>query len=464
MTPASPATPQDLVEYGLARARSGDCIVIAARRSSANIRWANNTLTTNGLMATSWVTVIAFEYRAGGVAAASVSGSASTLDQVALLIDDAEAAVRSASFAEDAAPLLEGQSDPAWEDEPVPTDIAVYADLAPRLGAAFENAGSGRRLLYGFVDHQITTTYLGSSRGLRRRHVQPSGYLTCTAKTADLGHSAWIGRATPDFTDVDPVEVERNLASRLGWAARSVSLPAARYPTILTSDAVADLAIYAYWVADARSAHDGQSVYGRPGGGTRIGEPVASTRVRMWSDPGRADLPTAPFALAPASGLATSVFDNGLPLEETSWIDQGVLRSLVHTRYTAELTGHEATPAIGNLLLETGGTGNIEDLVARTDHGLLVTCLWYIREVDPQSLLLTGLTRDGVYLVEGGEVTGEVNNFRFNESPLGILSRFDDSSSPTKSFSREWGEEFPWVSMPALRVPDFHMSSVSQAQ
>ena len=129
------------------------------------------------------------------------------------------------------------------------------------------------------------------------------------------------------------------------------------------------------------------------------------------------------------------------------------------------MTGQPVTPVIDNLVLEVdGGTGSVEDLVAGIERGLLLTCLWYIREVDPQTLLLTGLTRDGVYLVEGGEITGAVNNFRFNESPVDLLGRFTRGRATVPSFSREWGDDyFSRTATPALRIPDFNMSSVSQA-
>ncbi len=130
------------------------------------------------------------------------------------------------------------------------------------------------------------------------------------------------------------------------------------------------------------------------------------------------------------------------------------------------MTSQPVTPAVDNLALTVDdATGTIEDLVAGTERGLLLTCLWYIREVDPQTLLLTGLTRDGVYLVENGEITGAVNNFRFNESPVDLLGRFTHASGSVPTFSREWGDDyFSRTLMPALRVPDFNMSSVSQAQ
>ena len=156
----------------------------------------------------------------------------------------------------------------------------MYDEFAPALGEAFGRAGDGGRVLYGFVDHELTTTYLGSSTGLRLRHVQPTGHYGCTGKTADLTQSAWVGGATRDFTDVDPLAFERDARdpARLGRRARS-TCPAGRYDTILPPTAVADLMIYAYWSAGARVAHEGQSVYSDRAGGTRIDHDV--------SDPGR---------------------------------------------------------------------------------------------------------------------------------------------------------------------------------
>jgi predicted Zn-dependent protease len=159
------------------------------------------------------------------------------------------------------------------------------------------------------------------------------------------------------------------------------------------------------------------------------------------------------------------VFDNGLTLTATDWIRGGKLESLMTSRHTAELIGvPTATPDIENYVLSVAGaSGSTDDLVAGLEHGLLLTCLWYIRMVDPQTLLLTGLTRDGVYLVENGEVTGAVNNFRFNESPVDLLGRFTAAGATVPSFSREWGDYFSRTATPPLLIPDFNMSSVSQA-
>ncbi|MCW2816824.1 MAG: TldD/PmbA family protein [Nocardioides sp.] len=460
----TPATPQSLVEQALATSTADDCIVIVRDHTSANLRWANNTLTTNGVMHGLSVTVISFV----GEATGSVTGSATTQAQVTDLVNAADATARAAGPAEDRNPLVGSADSPAsadWDDAPVPTDIHVYDAFAPALGEAFGRAEAAGRVLYGFVNHEVTTTYLGSSTGLRLRHVQPTGHYGCTGKNAALTESAWVGGATRDFADVDALAMDATIEQRLGWGHRRVDLPAGRYDTILPPSAVADVMIDAYWYAGARDAWEGQSVYSRRPTGTRIGEQVVSKGVHLYSDPAYDRLQCAPFNVSTSSGSESSVYDNGLPLGRTDWIRDGELTALLQTRHTATMTSQPVTPAVDNLVLDVdGASGSIDDLVASTERGLLLTCLWYIREVDPQSLLLTGLTRDGVYLVENGEITGSVNNFRWNESPIDLLRRFSQASETVPSFSREWGDDyFSRTATPALRVPDFNMSSVSQA-
>ncbi len=194
---------------------------------------------------------------------------------------------------------------------PGETDIHVFDAFAPALGEAFGRARAGGRILYGFVDHHVTTTYVGSSTGLRLRHEQPTGHYACTGKTADLSSSAWVGGATRDFVGVDALAVEATLEQRLGWARRTVDLPAGRYDTILPPTAVADLMIDAYWYAGARDAHDGQSVYSRRGGGTRIGDEMVRPEVTLFSDPAYPGLECAPHVVVTSSGDDDSVFDNG---------------------------------------------------------------------------------------------------------------------------------------------------------
>jgi predicted Zn-dependent protease len=458
------SSPQELVEHALETSRSDHCVAIVHDSTSANLRWANNTLTTNGVMHAVTVTVVALHGTGQGTAAGSVSASAASTEQVDRIVEAADAAARAGSPAEDAADLPAGDAAGDWLEPSGETSIDVYSAFAPALGEAFGRATAEQRILYGFVDHDVTTTYLGSSTGLRLRHVQPTGHYGCTAKPVDLSTSAWVGGATRDFTDVDADAMDAELVQRLGWAARRVDLPAGRYDTVLPPTAVSDLMIYAYWSASARAAHDGQTVFSRRGGGTRIGERLCDKPLQMYSDPAYDLLQAAPFVSTGSSNEIESVFDNGLPLGRNDWVTDGTLTGLLQNRYSAGLTGQPVTPYVDNLVVAVdGATGTTQDLVAGVERGLLLTCLWYIREVDPQTLLLTGLTRDGVYLVEHGEVTGAVNNFRFNESPVDLMRRFTHASATAPSFSREWGDYFPRTATPALRVPDFNMSTVSQA-
>ncbi|MCX4913869.1 metallopeptidase TldD-related protein [Streptomyces sp. NPDC060011] len=455
--------PHEVVERALELSRADGCVVIADEESSANLRWAGNALTTNGVTRGRTLTVIATVDGREGTASGVVSRSAVTADELEPLVRAAEAAARGAGPAEDGRPLVTGVAEsPDFADAPAETSSAVFADFAPALGESFARARAGGRELYGFANHELVTSYVGTSTGLRLRHDQPNGTLELNAKSPDRTRSAWAGRSTRDFKDVDPAALDAELAVRLGWAERHVDLPAGRYETLLPPTAVADLMIYQMWSAAARDAAEGRTVFSKPGGGTRIGERLTELPLTLRSDPNEPGLESAPFVLAHSSGDDASVFDNGLPLTATDWIREGELRHLSTTRHSAELTGLPVTPSIGNLVLDGGEDRSLEDMVAATERGLLLTCLWYIREVDPATLLLTGLTRDGVYLVEKGQVVGAVNNFRFNESPVGLLGRATEAGRTEKTLPREWSDWFTRAAMPALRVPDFNMSSVSQ--
>jgi predicted Zn-dependent protease len=459
---------QEVVERALALSETDGCIVMAEESSDANLRWAANTLTTNGVMRGRQLTVIATVGGSEGTATGVISRSNVGLDQVESLVRAAEDAARKGRPAEDAKPLAQPEDLPdsgkGWDDAPAETSIGVFSSLAPALGEVFGQARSEGRELFGFAEHQMSTTYLGTSTGVRLRHAQPTGRIEVTGKTADWSRSSWVGQGTRDFVDIDITAIDSELARRLGWAARRVDLEAGRYETLLPPSAVADLLIYLYWVAVARDADDGRTVFSRPGGGTRVGERLADAPLRLWSDPRAPGLECDPVVFAAASAASQSVFDNGLPISSTDWISDGELKALIQTRHSADMTGLPFTPGVDNLLMSSGeASRGLDEMVAATERGLLLTCLWYVREVDPQTLLLTGLSRDGVYLVEGGEVVAEVNNFRFNESPVDLLGRLAEVGLPERTLAREFGDYFTRTSMPAWRVSDFNMSSVSQA-
>jgi len=456
--------PQDLVERALASA-SLPCVAWVTERTEANLRWANNALTTNGEMRSRRLTVTATAEVEGGTAAGTVGQEIATADEVSAVVSAAEQLARTGRPAEDAAPLVENYAyNDVWADPAETTSIEVLEELGKGIGIAFKRAEAARHLLYGFAEHVVETTYLGNSTGLRRRGVQPTGRLELNAKTVDLAASAWLGRTTRDFLDVDVAEAAEELSTRLGWASRKVELPPGRYETLLPPAAVADLMIYAYWTANARDAEEGRNVFAAGEGATKIGQRFAELPITLRSDPLYPGLETIPFVNFTSSLDETSwAFDGGLPINATTWIDRGVLRELIRNRAHAARTGSQPTPPPDNLIMDGDGTGSLQEMISNTQRGLLLTCLWYIREVDPERLLLTGLTRDGVYLVENGEVVGAVNNFRFNESPIELLGRISEIGVAELTLCREWNDYFNRTIMPAIRVPDFNMSTVSQA-
>ena len=237
---------------------------------------------------------------------------------------------------------------------------------------------------------------------------------------------------------------------------------AGRYETIMPPSTVADMLITLLWSMEGRGAQEGHTALSAPGG-TRVGERLTALPLTLYSDPAAAGLQCSPFLATAGSGEQVSVFDNGIAVERTDWLRDGVVESLVYPRAAAREFDAPFAATGGNLLLTGGSAATVDDLVAGTERGLLLTTLWYIRTVDPATLLLTGLTRDGVYLIEDGAVTGAVNNFRFNESPLDLLRRATEAGVTTPTLPREWNDWFTRAAMPPLRIADFHMSSVSQA-
>ena len=458
-----PLRPAEAVEKALAESTADACVVLASATHTANVRWANNTLTTNGVTTSNDVTVVSI---IGGREPRAASVSRTGVDEAALadLVEISLAEARETLPAEDAALLL---GSPAADDfglDPGELSIEALRPVADGLAAAFDGARSRDEGRYGYAEQSVTTVYIGTSAGLRLRDERSDSRLELTGRSTDGSRSAWAGRSGPALDQLDVAALDADVAQRLEWSRRHHDIDAGRYETILPSSAVADLMIEAYWAMGALDAHEGHTVYSHSGGGTRVGEAFADLPVTLYSDPMMSGRESTPFVTAATSSRLSSVFDNGLPLGRTDWIRDGKLNALLQTRHSASVTGLPVTPFIDNLaMIVPGATQSLPDIVASTERGLLLTCLWYIREVDPQSLLMTGLTRDGVFLVEHGEVVGAVTNFRFNESPVGMLRRVTAASGTDNAFARELGDYFTRTQMPSLRIADFNMSTVSQA-
>ena len=454
---------QQVVEIALAEAarlgKADETIVIVADRSDAALRWANNSMTTNGVSVQRKTTVISVVRRGERGHVASLTSSEVDPSVIPALVAASQEAALAAPEARDSAPPLAGTDAASDWDAPIPgTGVEVFAGVAEALTR-------------GFRPRPTRCTDTRDTSWRPRSSPPRAGCGGATPSRPDRSRSTpnamapARGRAssTPDFVDVPTDSMLDELSTRLGWAQRTVELPAGRYETILPPSAVADLMIYLSWSMDGRGAQEGRTAFSAPGGGTRVGEKLTDLPLTLYSDPAAAGLECLPFVAAASSSERASVFDNGMDIDRVDWIRDGAINALAYPRAAAAEFDVPVAVAADNLLM-TGGSASLADMIAGTERGLLLTTLWYIREVDPAVLLLTGLTRDGVYLVEDGQVTGAVNNFRFNESPLDLLRRATQAGASEVTLPREWGDWATRAAMPSLRIPDFHMSSVSQAQ
>ena len=453
---------QDLIEKITSAATCDDCIVVIKDKTQANLRWAGSTLTTNGVIQERSVTVIAFVSVDGGMASGGVTRTDVTLADIPKLLEDATTAAKAAGKAEDFAPLATNTSIGDWAAPHVPTGPEVFSTFAPALGDMFSRSVADSIELFGYAEHTHETTWIGSKGGLRLRKDTPVGRVEMTGKSHERSRSTWKGVETRDFKDVSVASIDAQIRQRLEWQGRKVDLPAGRYDTVLPSGSVADLFTYMMWVSAARDAFEGQSVFSKKGGGTRVGEKLSNVGLQFFSDPDYKQLPAAKFVAAAVSSPFSSVFDNGQPIKRVDWFKDGVLQALIQTRASAALTKLDFTPIGENAIMSVdGGAGTLEELVKKVENGLLLTTFWYIRMVDPNSLLLTGLTRDGVYHVKGGEVVGATNNFRWNDSPVSALNRILHAGATEWTQPREWAGDMSNMATPPLVIKDFNMSTVS---
>ena len=286
-----------VVEQVLEAAGPDGCIVLVEDRSEAELRFANNTVTTNGTRRDRTVTVIALREVEGGtgVGIASRSGAGDATD----LLRRAETIAAGAPPADDAAPLVTPAGPDAGSDfgeGPVTTSLAGLGDVLAELGDAFGRARASGNRLAGFAEHKVSTLYLGTSAGVRLRHVQPTGKLEVVARSDDGSRSAWAATGAADLADVRLEELEDRLLRRLGWAERKVELEPGRYEVVIPPDAVADLMVLAGAATSGREAEEGRSVFSAPGGGTRVGESLSPHPFTLRSDPLERDSSASRFS------------------------------------------------------------------------------------------------------------------------------------------------------------------------
>jgi predicted Zn-dependent protease len=303
----------------------------------------------------------------------------------------------------------------------------------------------------GFVETQSAMQAVASSQGLFAYDRFSAADYNLTARTPDGSGSGWASKSFNELRLLQPAAIAEAAINKAALAKSPAAIEPGKYTVILEPAAVADLMAFMLFSADARQADEGRSFFSKKGGGNRIGEQIVGDAVNIYSDP--------------AHTLAPSIsFDNeGLPIARNVWVEKGVLKDLFYSRFWAEKMSKKPTAGPANVIME-GGTSSMNDLIAGTERGVLVTRFWYIRPLDPQTILLTGLTRDGLFLVEKGKVTRPVKNMRWNESPIVAFNNIEAMTPAERVVSGEGvGGSGLAIVCPAARIREFTFTSGSDA-
>ncbi len=323
-----------------------------------------------------------------------------------------------------------------------PTAAFGPAARAKAVASAIGAGDAAKVAIAGFYEHEARMHALASSAGLWAHHAWTNVKLTCTARTADATGSGWAGTSSHRAADLDAAALAKTAVAKAVRSATPTRLEPGRYTVVLEPTAVAELLGFLTGALGARRADEGRSFFSKPGGSTRLGEKLFPETITLRSDPTDPQLTAMPFDR------------EGLPLAPTTWIDKGVIRGLAYGRYWAKQQGKPPTGQPAGWILDGNKTTALADLVKGVKRGVLITRLWYLRALDPQSLLVTGLTRDGTFLIENGAVTRPVMNFRFNDSPVQMLKNCDAMSGGTIASG---------MRVPALRTNEFNLASISEA-
>jgi predicted Zn-dependent protease len=299
----------------------------------------------------------------------------------------------------------------------------------------------------GFIQINAGSNALGNGKGLFAYNRSTNANYTLTVRTTDGTGSGWAGAEDPDWTKINFTEVANRAIDKARLSRNPVAIEPGRYTVILEPQAVGDLVQLMGGSLAARAADEGRSAFTKQGGGNKIGEKIVDERVTIFSDPQDPQLRGQPFD------------GQGLPLARQVWVENGVLKQLFYSRFWAQKQGKTATGGPSTFKM-TGGTTSIEDMIKSTDRGILVTRLWYLRSVDPRTILFTGLTRDGTFLIEGGKISKSVKNFRFNESPLFLLNNLQAIGPAVRLAGTEQGAP---IVVPAIKAKDFNFTSLSDA-
>jgi len=451
----------DAVEIALELLGKDGGVVIGGNSATNNLRWANSALTTNGDAIDQTLSISAFVSVSGGVASGMSSGQIRSRDDVEALVAASKASAISAGPSIDAMDLVSGPQNSDFNNPASALDVAEISHISNGLSEIF---GHRESQFFGYAEQSLDTTYVGTSSGTRMRYSERTSRFELCAKSHDRKRSAWSGQGGTSLHDVATHDHFAEVAQKLEIQKTQIDTEPGRHRVTLSPSAVSDLMIYLLWSSAARDAAEGRSAFSNVKGGTRVGEKLSSRSLTLATDPNLPGIETFDHVVNLGSSALGSAFDTGLKIERSELITNGILSALGSSRHAAQEAKLPFTPLTDNIsLVDAQGQGSLTELASRMGDGLLVTCLWYIREVDPQNLLLTGLTRDGVYVVSGGEIVGATNNFRFNESPIDMLSRVIDAGETVPCLPREWADWFSRAQVAPLTIEGFNLSTKSDA-
>lgn len=448
MSAASPILSRDEAEAIVAKAiklSKADAIGVQINTyTQGNIRFADNQVSTAGSTTDAQLGI----QSAFGPKHAVVTTNDLSDDAIKRAVEQSERIARLAPDDPESMPQLGKQEYAAinaWFDA---TANLTADDRAKATLAALEKARkSGDVKAAGYLVTGAGALAIGNSTGMFAYRRNTSANYTLTVRTTDGTGSGWAAADHPDWAQLNAQQVADRAIEKARASRSPVALEPGRYTVILEPQAVGDLIQLISNYADARSADEGRSPFVKEGGGNKVGQKICDERVTIFSDPNDAQLLGQPWDF------------EGMPLGRQVWIENGVLKQLIYSRFWSKKQGKPATGGPTTFKM-AGGTQSVEDLIKSTTRGVLVTRLWYLREVDPRTILYTGLTRDGTFLIENGKISKSIKNFRFNESPLFVLNNIEALGRAERLAGTEQGGD---VVMPAIKARDFNFTSLSEA-
>jgi predicted Zn-dependent protease len=427
----------------VALSKADECTATMSGATEGNIRFALNNVSTSGIVTDTELSVqVAFGKRVG-IATINEYDDAALMRVVRRAEDLARLAPENPEFM----PAVDKQAYTASPTFSPATAALTPEDRAKVAAASIGPCKAENLIAAGFLNDSNRYVAFMNSRGNYGYQTSTALDYTCTVRTADGRGSGWVGRNLQDAGKFDAASDIRTAMRKASASADARAIEPGKYTVILEPAAAAGLISFMARFFDARQADEGRSFLSKKGGGNKIGEQVYDPRVNLSADPWHPDAPVLPWD------------GDGLPREKTPIVTDGKISNLQYSRFWAQKQGKRAVGQPGNLIM-AGGTKSTADLVRGTAKGILVTRTWYIRMVDPQTVLLTGLTRDGTFYIENGEIKYPLRNFRFNESPVIMLNNIDELGKPV----RVAGDESSLVMMiPPMKLRDFTFTSLSDA-